>query len=145
MVAVAVAPPDDPGSVPLIVAPPVETVVTENEADCAPAAMVTLAGTVATAGFDDERVTTVFATSRTFVTAERVGFVPRVTLCAGGVSDSEGTGTWIEPPFNTSPFEDDSVVVPPWLLSCVLEESRTSASEVPGVADEERVKTRCAT
>ena len=55
-------------------------------------------------------------------------------------------GIWMEPLVSARPpFAVVSLVVPPWLLSCVVAESRVSVIGVPGVAEEERVKTRCAT
>ena len=49
------------------------------------------------------------------------------------------------PLVSTRPFDDVSVVVPPWLLSCVVEVSSVSVIGVPGVADDESWNTRCAT
>ena len=96
--------------------------------------------------FDDVSVTVVSATRRWFVSADINPFVPAVTLCDGGVSDSVGIGIWIEPLVSARPpFDCVSVVVPPWLLSCVVEESSVSVIGVPGVADDESWKTMCAT
>src|SRR5438128_2079824 len=107
--------------------------------------MVTDAGTVATAVFDELSATDVSATRRWFVSADIRPFVPATTFCDGGVSDSVGTGIRMAPLFNVSVLGEVSVVVPPWLLSCVVDGSSVRLMDVPGVAEDESWKTRCAT
>src|SRR5947209_11123983 len=148
IVAVAVAPPADCGNDAVIVALPAASGETLKAADAEPEPIVVDAGTLTTAGFDDVSVTVVPLTRRTSLCAVSAAVPPAVALCDGGLSDRWGTGMVIEPLTRARcPFDCASFVaaVPASSVSCVVAGSSVRVIDVPGVAEEERVKTRWAT
>jgi hypothetical protein len=109
--AVAVAPPRAGGSVAVIAANPLATAVTSKVAEVAPAAMVTDAGTVAAAVFDDARaIETADAGALLIVTVMVVG-APTATAATFGVSEIVGLTTIAVHVAHLPPSEPGAVAV----------------------------------
>jgi hypothetical protein len=146
-VAIAVAPPADAGNETVIVALPGETPEMTIAAERPPAGMATDGATLATAGLDEVTVSVALLTNALLVSAVIDVLLP-ASICAGGVSVSEGTGIWIEPLTSaSSPLASLSFVAdePATSVSCVVAPSSVSEMLVPAAADDDSVKTRCAT
>ena len=109
--AAAVAPPRAGGSVAVIAANPLATPVTSKVAEVAPAAMVTNAGTVAAAVFDDARaIETADAGALLIVTVMVVG-APTATAATFGVSEIVGLTTIAVHIADLPPSESGAVAV----------------------------------